>query len=251
VRVSFLGVPIDILTMPETVELSIQAMRTRKRTQHVAVNVAKIVKARSDKTLWSDLIESDIVSVDGMGVLLGLRLAGVEISERVAGIDLMEEILARCAIEGFRPFFLGAAAQVVQRAVDNVLQRFPDLQFAGMHDGYFTPDQEADVVKLIGASGADCLFIGIPTPRKERFLNKYRDVLTVPFIMGVGGAFDVTAGKITRAPMWMQRSALEWLYRVYQEPGRMWWRYLSTNTVYMGLLLEVVLQRLAGRSTKE
>jgi N-acetylglucosaminyldiphosphoundecaprenol N-acetyl-beta-D-mannosaminyltransferase len=175
----------------------------------------------------------------------------VAIRERVAGIDLMEKILARCAIEGFRPFFLGATEQVVQRAIDNVLQRFPDLQIAGVHHGYFTPDHEADVVKFIGASGADCLFIGMPTPRKERFLNKYRDVLTAPFIMGVGGAFDVTAGNVTRAPMWMQRSALEWLYRVYQEPGRMWWRYLSTNTVYVGLLLEVVLQRLAGRSTRE
>ena len=251
VRVQFLGIPIDILTMAETVDRSVQAMRAPKRTQHVAVNVAKIVKARSDKTLWSDLIGSDIVSVDGMGILIGLRLAGLPIAERVPGIDLMENILARCAIEGFRPFFLGATSQVVQSAANNLAQRFPGLQFAGVHHGYFTPDQEADIVEIISASGADCLFIGIPTPRKERFLNNYRDVLTVPFIMGVGGAFDVMAGKVRRAPMWMQRSGMEWLYRVYQEPRRMWWRYLSTNTIFVGLLLQVVRQRLIGRSTQE
>jgi N-acetylglucosaminyldiphosphoundecaprenol N-acetyl-beta-D-mannosaminyltransferase len=247
-RVHFLGIPIDILTMAETADCAIKAMRTRERTQHVAINVAKLVKARSDKTLQNDLIGSDIVGVDGMGIILGLRLTGVKISERVPGIDLMERVLGLCAVEGFRPFFLGATAQVVQKAADNVRQRFPKLQFAGLHDGYFSPEQEPDIVKLIRASGADCLFIGIPTPHKERFLNKYRDDLKVPFIMGVGGSFDVIAGKVTRAPMWMQTSGLEWLYRIYQEPRRMWWRYLSTNTVYLGLLLRALFQRAVGRS---
>src|ERR1039458_10575961 len=195
-RVHFLGVPIDILTMAETADCAIKAMRTRERTQHVAINVAKIVKARSDKTLQNDLMGSDIVSVDGMGIVLGLRLAGVKIRERVTGIDLMERVLGLCAVEGFRPFFLGATARVVQIAADNVRQRFPELQFSGFQDGYFSLEQESDIVKLICASGADCLFIGIPTPHKERFLNKYRDDLKVPFIMGVGGSFDVIAGKV-------------------------------------------------------
>jgi N-acetylglucosaminyldiphosphoundecaprenol N-acetyl-beta-D-mannosaminyltransferase len=249
-RVHFLGIPIDILTMAETADCAIKAMRTRERAQHVAINVAKLVKARSDKTLQNDLIRSDIVSVDGMGIILGLRLTGVKISERVPGIDLMERVLGLCAVEGFRPFFFGATARVVQIAADNVRQRFPDLQFAGLQDGFFTPEQELDIAKLICASGADCLFIGIPTPHKERFLNKYRDDLKVPFIMGVGGAFDVIAGKVTRAPMWMQMSGLEWIYRIYQEPRRMWWRYLSTNTIYLGLLLRVLYRRATGRSIR-
>jgi N-acetylglucosaminyldiphosphoundecaprenol N-acetyl-beta-D-mannosaminyltransferase len=250
-RVRFLGMPVDTFTMAQTVDCAVAAMRTRKRTQHVALNVAKIVKARSDRLLWSDVVGSDIVSVDGMGVLLGLRLAGIAIRERVTGVDLMEEILAKSAIEGFRPFFLGATTQVVQKAADNALRRFPGLQLAGLHDGYFSSDQDADIVKLISTSGADCLFIGIPTPRKERFLNKFRDDLLVPFIMGVGGGFDVMAGKIARAPIWMQRSGLEWLYRVYQEPRRMWWRYLTTNSVYAGLLLMVAFRRATGRPIQE
>jgi N-acetylglucosaminyldiphosphoundecaprenol N-acetyl-beta-D-mannosaminyltransferase len=250
-RVRFLGLPIDTYTMAQTVDLATDAMRTRRRTQHVAVNVAKIVRARSDSVLRSDLVSSDVVGVDGMGVLLGLRLSGVAISERVAGIDLMEEILARCATTGFRPFFLGATALVVQGAAAAAVQKFPALQFAGVHDGYFSHEQEPFVVKSIAESGADCLFIGIPTPRKERFLNRFRDELSVPFIMGVGGAFDILAGKVARAPLWMQRSGLEWLYRVYQEPHRMWWRYLSTNTIYAALLFAVGLRRLLGRPTRE
>ena len=217
-RTRFLDIPIDTLTMAETIERSAHAMRVRKRTQHVAINVAKIVKARSDKVLRDDLIGSDIVSIDGMGILLGLRLAGAKVRERVAGIDLMENILTVCALEGFRPFFLGATAAVVQKAADNVRRRLPNLQFAGVRDGYFTAEDEPSVVKSYLESGADCLFIGIPTPHKERFLSKYREELNVPFIMGVGGAFDVIAGKVTRAPKWMQMAGLEWLHRIYQEP---------------------------------
>ena len=101
----------------------------------------------------------------------------------------------------------------------------PNIRFAGMRDGYFAADREKEVVEEIRNSGADCLFIAMPTPRKERFLSAYRDQLQVPFIMGVGGSFDVLAGDVTRAPPLMQKSGLEWLYRIYQEPSRMWWRY--------------------------
>jgi N-acetylglucosaminyldiphosphoundecaprenol N-acetyl-beta-D-mannosaminyltransferase len=100
------------------------------------------------------------------------------------------------------------------------------------------------VVAAIGASGADCLFVGMPTPRKERFLARYRDTLNVPFIMGVGGSFDVLAGKVNRAPSWMQRTGLEWAFRLLQEPGRMWWRYATTNLAYAGLLFGVLGRRI-------
>jgi N-acetylglucosaminyldiphosphoundecaprenol N-acetyl-beta-D-mannosaminyltransferase len=96
-------------------------------------------------------------------------------------------------------------------------------------------------VDAIRVSGADCLFIGMPTPRKERFLAAHRDLLGVPFIMGVGGSFDVVAGKVNRAPAKLQALGLEWLYRVYQEPGRMWWRYAKTNTIFAFLLLRAMM----------
>ena len=126
--------------------------------------------------------------------------------------------------------------KTLQRSAAQLQKQYPDLRFAGLRDGYFTPEQEAEVVSDIRNSGADRLFIGMPTPRKERFLAAHRDDLNVPFIMGVGGSFDVLAGQIARAPARIQALGLEWLYRVYQEPGRMWWRYARTNTLFAGIL---------------
>jgi N-acetylglucosaminyldiphosphoundecaprenol N-acetyl-beta-D-mannosaminyltransferase len=125
---------------------------------------------------------------------------------------------------------------VLERAVENADLNWPGLVLAGYRDGYFGEEEEAEIVEDIKRSNPDCLFIGLPTPRKERFLHRYRETLGVPFIMGVGGSFDVLAGHVSRAPRSLQNAGLEWLYRVYQEPKRMWWRYVSTNAVYAGLL---------------
>jgi N-acetylglucosaminyldiphosphoundecaprenol N-acetyl-beta-D-mannosaminyltransferase len=128
----------------------------------------------------------------------------------------------------------------------NLRSEFPDLQIAGWQNGYFRPEEDARVVDAIRRSGADCLFLGLPTPRKERLLSQYRDEFGVPFVMGVGGSFDVLAGAVHRAPLWMQRAGLEWSYRTYQEPRRMLWRYLSTNVLFANLLAK----ELAGRALK-
>jgi N-acetylglucosaminyldiphosphoundecaprenol N-acetyl-beta-D-mannosaminyltransferase len=207
------------------------------RLQHVALNVAKFVNMRSDPILRADVMGSDIVGLDGMGIVLALRWFGVPVKERVPGIDLFQEILGVCRNDGFRPFLLGATPDVLHRAADVIGARFPSIQLAGLRDGYFGPDQEEEVVEQIINSKADCLFIAMPTPRKERFLAAYRDRLGVPFIMGVGGSLDVIAGYVRRAPPIMQSMGLEWLYRVYQEPRRMWWRYVKTNTLFAGILI--------------
>jgi N-acetylglucosaminyldiphosphoundecaprenol N-acetyl-beta-D-mannosaminyltransferase len=242
-RIELIGCPVDILTMPETVELARTAMRERVRIQHVALNVAKLVNMRFDPVLSSDVAQSDIVGIDGMGIVLGARILGISVPERVAGIDLFLNIMAVCVQDGFRPYLLGAAESVIQKAAAELAARHPGLSFAGVRDGYFTCEQENDVVRRIADRGADCLFIGMPTPRKERFLAAHRDSLGVPFIMGVGGSFDVVAGKVRRAPSKLQGYGLEWLYRVYQEPRRMWWRYAKTNTLFTGLLLREVARR--------
>jgi N-acetylglucosaminyldiphosphoundecaprenol N-acetyl-beta-D-mannosaminyltransferase len=120
------------------------------------------------------------------------------------------------------------------------------LQLAGLRDGYFRPEDEDMVVEQIINSKADCLFIAMPTPRKERFLATHRDRLGVPFIMGIGGALDVIAGQVHRAPPIIQSMGLEWLYRVYQEPRRMWWRYAKTNTLFAAILLRALLSQVKG-----
>lgn len=235
-RTDFLGVPIDLLTHEETVNKAIDAMLTRKTTHHVAMNVAKLVKAQRDPELRRDVAESHIVGVDGMGIVWGARALGIKVPERVAGVDLMESLLGICAAHDFRPYFLGARHHVLQKALINALHRWPGLRFAGYRDGYFSREDEPLIVEEIRASRADCLFIAMPTPQKERFLHQYRDVLGVPFIMGVGGSLDVLAGYVKRAPRGFQSSGLEWLYRSCQEPRRMWWRYASTNAMYAAML---------------
>jgi N-acetylglucosaminyldiphosphoundecaprenol N-acetyl-beta-D-mannosaminyltransferase len=126
-------------------------------------------------------------------------------------------------------------------------KRWPKLELAGTRDGYFTSEEEEDVVRAIRDSRADCLFVAMPTPRKERFLHQHRQMLNVPFVMGVGGSVDVLAGVVSRAPNWMQSAGLEWLHRLIQEPRKMAWRYLSTNFAFAWLIATALVDQLRGR----
>ena len=192
-------------------------------------------EVRAPNKLGEGVDTADLINVDGKGVLWGARLCGITLPERVAGIDIMTGLFALCAKKGFRPYLLGAEQSVLD-AVEARLAAEYGLTIAGMQDGYFKPEQEAEIVAAINASGADCLFVAMPTPRKERFLSRYRAELKPSFIMGVGGSFDVYGGKVARAPKLVQMLGLEWLFRVVQEPGRLWRRYYETNTAYAGLL---------------
>lgn len=240
-RIDLLGCPMDVGTMGETVGVIDEALASERFTQHVVVNVAKLVNMRKDPELDASVRECDIINIDGMGVVLGARILGHDVPERVAGVDLFHELLAMSEQKGYSVFLLGAKDEVVSETAHRVQQQYPELKLAGYHHGYFWDDEEA-MVELIRASGAQLLFVAITSPKKENFINKWRDRLGVTFVMGVGGTFDVVAGKVQRAPVWMQRAGLEWFYRVLQEPGRMWKRYLVTNSVFAWLLLREKLR---------
>jgi N-acetylglucosaminyldiphosphoundecaprenol N-acetyl-beta-D-mannosaminyltransferase len=228
-RTEFLGAPMHLLTMAETLDLATEAMRTRRPMHHTVINVAKVVNMRSNAELRQDVSEADLINVDGAGVVWGARLMGIAVPERVAGVDIMENLFRICAEHGFKPFLLGAEAHVLEAVRLRLGRDHPGLVVAGIQDGYFKPENEEAVVAAINASGADCLFVAMPTPRKERFLRRYRSTLGPSFVMGVGGSFDVYGGKVSRAPRLIQAIGFEWLYRVLQEPRRMWRRYLTTN----------------------
>jgi len=246
-RILFLGTPMDLISSEETVSRALAAMQGGPPAVHVAINVAKFVKMRSDDELRRDVEQGDIIGVDGMGLVLALRLLGQRRVERVTGVDLMFALLDQCAQRGLRPFVLGARRDVLERAAAVARERWPGLDIAGLRDGYFSAREEEDVVAEIRSSGADCLFIAMPTPRKERFLHRHGRALGVPFVMGVGGSVDVLAGAVSRAPFWMQRSGLEWLHRLIQEPRKMFWRYASTNAAFAAIVARALVARLFGR----
>jgi N-acetylglucosaminyldiphosphoundecaprenol N-acetyl-beta-D-mannosaminyltransferase len=250
-RTRFLGTVFDQIDMDGALRLAHAAMRDRRRLQHSDVNVAKIVQMKDDPDLRRYVAASDLVCVDGMGVVWGAGLLGVPVAGRVTGVDLMMRTLDLCAREGFRPFFFGARQSVLEDMLARLAESHPTLAVAGIRNGYFTPEEEPGIVEEIRASGADCLFVGITSPIKERFLHDHRDALGVPFQIGVGGAFDVVSGNVPRAPALVQRIGMEWLFRVLQEPRRLFRRYLTTNSRYAGLLLAEMLRRLAGAGDRD
>lgn len=231
----------DVASMTETVEAIREAVLAGRFTQHVVVNVAKLVNMRRDAQLNESVRSCDIINIDGMGVVLGARLLGHDVPERVAGVDLFHALLAMSAQKGYSAYLLGATDEVVNATARKVQELYPGLKLAGFHHGYFWDDEKA-IVDQIRASGAELLFVAITSPKKENFINRWRDQLGVTFVMGVGGTFDVVAGKVKRAPLWMQKCGLEWFYRVLQEPQRMWKRYLTTNTKFLFMLIREKLR---------
>jgi N-acetylglucosaminyldiphosphoundecaprenol N-acetyl-beta-D-mannosaminyltransferase len=235
--VSLYGVHVDPLTMDETVEAVRRFLTCGGLHQHVCLNAAKVVELDRRPELAAAIEQCALVSVDGQAVVWASRLLGSGVPERVTGIDLFERLLAEAAASGRSVFLLGARQDVLDEVVTRALVRFPGLQIAGTHNGYWADEDEAAVVDKVAASGADLLFVALPSPRKELFLEGYAEQLGVPFRMGVGGSFDVMAGRTGRAPRWMQRIGMEWAYRLLQEPRRMARRYLVGNTSFLILTL--------------
>ena len=177
-----------------------------------------------------------VVNADGQSVVIASRLLRQPLPERVAGIDLFAELVKRSAENGRSVYFLGARDDVLEEMVSRFRTRYPTLRIAGFRNGYWNDD--AEVIEQVRAAQPDLLFLAIPSPRKEFWLAEHLPALGVPFAMGVGGSFDVLAGKIKRAPKWVQRIGCEWVYRLVQEPRRMWKRYLVGNTAFMWLTVK-------------
>ena len=236
-RIELMGCFVDNLSMEETLQTVERFIASGQPHQHVVVNVDKIVKAQRDPELRRIINECALINVDGMPLVWASKLLGKPLKERVAGVDLFDALMRRASEKTWRVFLLGAKEEVVAKVRDIYAARYPGLVFAGYRNGYWRPDQEAAVVDEIAAAKADLLFVAISSPKKEQFLGSYQARMKVPFAMGVGGTFDVAAGKVKRAPVWMQKSGLEWFYRFLQEPRRMFRRYFIEDMAFFGLLL--------------
>ena len=229
--------------MAETLDIVDGFIASRRVHQHVVVNVSKVVRAEKDPAFRAIIEGCDLVSADGQPIVWASHWLGTPLRERVAGVDLMLRLIDRAEERGHRLYLLGANEAVVRAAAARVAREHPGTTIAGWHDGFWAPGDEEALVNEIAATSPDILFVAISSPRKEQFLARWKDVIAAPFVMGVGGSFDVYAGVTRRAPVWMQRTGLEWLFRVAQEPRRMWRRYLADAPRFARLVIRAKLGR--------
>ena len=242
-KINFLNIPIDAITMQETLERVENAIIANKQIHHTVVNAGKVVLMQTDKELAKSVIDADIINADGKAVVWAANLLGQKLPERVSGIDLMEELVKRSFEKGYKCFFFGAKDEVVTKLVDIYKKQYSNDIIAGYRNGYYDKSQEENIANKITDSGSSILFVAMTSPKKEIFLSTYKKQLqNINFIMGVGGSFDVIAGKIKRAPLWMQDLGLEWFYRFLQEPRRMWKRYLVGNSKFIWLVFKAYLK---------
>lgn len=242
-RVHLLGLPVDDLTMDETLAVIDDFVASRTVHQHVVVNVSKVVQANRDPGFRKVIEDCDLINVDGQPIIWAARLLGVPLRERVTGVDLMERLFERAGERGYRIYLLGARPEVVAAVARRVASEHPGAVVVGHQDGYWAAEHEGLVAERIHAARPDLLFVAISSPTKERFLARWKGMIEAPFVMGVGGSFDVYAGEVRRAPAGMRRFGLEWAYRIYQEPGRLWRRYAGDAPRFAWLVLRARLQR--------
>lgn len=249
--VRLFDIPIHALTMEQALACLHGVITSGKRIQVGVVNAAKIVNMGRNPALREDVLASDLILADGASVVWASRVLGAPLPERVAGIDLMYGLLREGNRHGYRVYCLGATEEVSKVVAGRIRAEYPGVVLAGRRNGYFAPEEEEDVAADIAAARPDILFVAITSPKKENFLAKYSDRIGVAICHGVGGSFDVMAGKVERAPELWQRLGLEWLYRLKQEPRRLWKRYLVTNVLFCRLVTIEAVRRLfrQGRET--
>ncbi len=192
----------------------------------VTLNGALLVQAARDQSLRGLVNDAALVTADGIGVIGAARILGVDLPGRVAGIDLVVALCGQAASSTYRIFLLGGAPGVAEAAAEALRARHPALQIVGAQHGFFSPEEEGAVCARIRQSHPDVLLVALGAPRQEWWMRQWGAALGVPVSIGVGGSFDVLAGRIPRAPRWMRRVGLEWLYRMAREPRR--WSVVRT-----------------------
>jgi N-acetylglucosaminyldiphosphoundecaprenol N-acetyl-beta-D-mannosaminyltransferase len=247
-RVVVLGVPIDPLTIPELHERLLQFVRGNGRATVLHANVHAINLAQRFPWFGDRLRQADLVFCDGHGVMLGARLLGQHLPERITYAEWMWRLAAFCETHGLSLYFLGARDGVAAAAAGRLQGRHPRLRIAGTHHGYFdmaaaSPDSE-QVIDGINGSRPDIVIVGFGMPLQEDWVGRYRTRIGAPVVLTGGAVFDYVSGRLRRPPRWMTTRGLEWLGRLLIEPGRLWTRYVVGNPLFIARVLRA---RLSGR----
>ena len=229
--VSIQGISLNNLSMDEAVHRIVEASESFASYRVCFVNAHCVNVARKDSAYHTALRGADLVLADGSGMKLAARLVGRPIRDNVNGTDLFPRLLERLA--GKRVYLLGARAEVVHKVAGWIEQQYPEVEVCGTQHGYFDGRDEERVVRAVAASRAHVLFVAFGVPAQDKWIAEHREQLGVPVAMGVGGLFDFYSGRIPRAPRWLRKLGLEWVFRLLQEPARMWRRYLIGNVSFL------------------
>lgn len=236
-RITILNTTIDVLDVQETINLVEEYIKTKTPLHLMGVNADKINEVNENERMKQIVNSCGVINADGASVVLASRFLNKPLPERVAGVDLMQSLVAVAADKGYSVYLLGAKQEVVKKTAEVLRRRYPNLNLVGFHNGYFKEDEWSTISEEVKSKSPDLVFVGITSPMKEYLIEYLQDCGHTSVFMGVGGSFDVISGNIPRAPLWMQKANLEWLFRVMQEPRRLFKRYFVGNGKFIKAVL--------------
>ena len=237
-RIVISGVTIDVLDEVQTLSLVERYIRGHVPLHLMGVNADKINAAQTDPRLMEIINSCGVINADGASVVLASRYLGKPLPERVAGIDLMMKLVSLSEQKKYKVYLLGAKQAVVEETAKRLRDQFPKLELVGFRNGYFHDEDWPVMADELKRLCPDLIFIGITSPLKENLIEYFQNNGCGGVFMGVGGSFDVISGKIPRAPLWMQKWGLEWLFRVMQEPKRLFKRYFCGNFQFINRIIK-------------
>lgn len=248
-QVSLLGLNLDRVDMAQVLEWAEDRIREGGPGHVVTANMRFMSVAMQDQSFASIINGADLAVTDGMPLIWLSKLLGAPILERITGPDLLLSLAKLAAEKGFSVYLMGGAPGVAEDAAIRLCAIHPSLKIAGTHHGYFDENEELEVVSAIRRCRPQILFVALGCPKQEFWIHRWMHELDVPMCIGVGGTLDILTGRLQRAPTWVQRTGLEWLYRLQQEPGRLWRRYVlldipTTLRATSSVLREVLASRM-------
>ncbi len=220
-KVRLLGMPLDPITLADALEQAERFLEEDRPHMIIPPDASAVIRAQRDPELREIIEQADLVAPDGAGVVLAARMLNLPVNVRCAGCDMVEQLCQAATNKGRAVYLLGGEPGVAEEAAANLQQRIAGLQVAGCHDGYFSDEEEPQIVEDIRSKRPGVLLVALGIPRQEKWIKKHLEELGVPICIGVGGSLDVISGRKRRAPVWMQRAGLEWLYRTIKEPSRL------------------------------
>lgn len=241
-RVNILGVEIDNLSLKEAVNEIGRLVKTGSPSLIVTANPEIIWVARKDPYFAECLRAAKLVTADGIGVVLAARILGTPVKQRVTGIDLTTALFAEAVKKNYKFYFVGGRPGIAERAAEQITSRYPGIQILGVQHGYFKDDTE--IIADISEKKPDILLVALGMGKQEKWIRERVKSAGVPVSIGVGGSFDVFSGEVRRAPVWMQKAGVEWLYRLICQPSR-----IGRMLQLPKFLVAVIISRLTGKGS--